>query len=385
VIAAGPTVADRLERAELWRAASALHAFLLQRHWRCDALVGPDCGVRLNYRVGRFVKSYLPIVPWRDDLLYQQAQGYWMLGNLRMHDAADDDRWRSVALACGRATVARQRADGAWQYPNPEWSGRVASAEGTWAAIGLLETYRRTADPSLLAGALRWHRFLTERIGYQPAPGGRAASYFAGLAGPPVPNTSAFVLRFLAELADITGDDRVLAPAPAMVSFLAEAQLPTGELPYQVGERVRLVHFQCPQYHAFQCLDLLRYAALTSDALAADVAVRIAAFLRRSVVDDGIVPYACDRARPHVTYHLAAVAAALAESGRGDPDARLLTARLLCQLLALQRTDGSFPHSRGDYGLLSDRRAYPRHLAMVLLHLLLVCAEEPAAADGRRY
>jgi hypothetical protein len=281
--------------------------------------------------------------------------------------------------------VARQRADGAWEYPHRDWSGRIASAEGTWAAIGLLGTYRRTVDASLLAGAVRWHRFLTEGIGYQPAPGGRAASYFADLTGPPVPNTSAFVLRFLAELADVTGDERVLAPAPAMVAFLAEAQLPTGELPYQVGERVRLAHFQCPQYQAFQCLDLLRYAALTGDALAADVAARIATFLRRAVDDDGSLPYACDRARPHVTYHLAAVAAALAESGRGDPDARLLATRLLRRLLALQRADGSFPHSRDDYGLLSDRRAYPRHLAMVLVHLLLVCSEQPPAAEGRRH
>ena len=45
-------------------------------------------------------------------------------------------------------------------------------------------------------------------------------------------------------------------------------------------------------------------------------------------------------------------------------------ARAYRYVLALQRRDGSFPHSRGDYRLLSDERAYPRYLAMILLHLL---------------
>jgi hypothetical protein len=370
-------------RSELWGAATALHAYLLRRHWRDDALVGPDCGVRLNYRVGRFLKSYLRVVPWRDDLCYQQAQGYWILANLRLHEAEADERWRAVALACARATVARQSAEGAWEYPNRAWRGRVANAEGTWAAIGLLEAYRATGEASLLGGAMRWHRFLTERIGYQDAPGGRAANYFAAGDGPPVPNTSAFVLRFLAELADVTDDAEILAPAPAMVSFLTEVQRPSGELPYQVGQHVRLPHFQCPQYHAFQCIDLMRYADLTGDTRAREVIGAILGFLRRSVCDDGTVPYACDRARPHVTYHLAAVAAALSYGAPGDAAAVERAGRVVRRLLGLQREDGSFAHSRGDYRVLSDRRAYPRHLAMVLLHLLLLCGRRTAASERR--
>src|SRR2546429_6538539 len=41
-------------------------------------------------------------------------------------------------------------------------------------------------------------------------------------------------------------------------------------------------------------------------------------------------------------------------------------------LLGLQRPDGGFDFSRGDYYFFKDRRSYPRNLAMILYHLLPV-------------
>jgi len=41
------------------------------------------------------------------------------------------------------------------------------------------------------------------------------------------------------------------------------------------------------------------------------------------------------------------------------------------RLLQLQRRDGSFPYSWGDYRMLSDQRSYPRYQSMILYHLLL--------------
>ena len=67
-------------------AARRLHRYLVRRHWREGRLIGPDSGVRFNYRVGRFAKGYLSFIPWRDDLYYLQAQGYWMLANWRLAD-----------------------------------------------------------------------------------------------------------------------------------------------------------------------------------------------------------------------------------------------------------------------------------------------------------
>ena len=371
--------------AELVAAALALHRWLVRAHWNGEGLVGPDCGVRFNYRAGRFVKAYLRGLPWRDDLYYLQGQGYWMLANWRLHELTGDRGSADIALRCARGVVARQRLDGAWTYPNREWRGRVASAEGSWAAIGLLESYRHSQDESLLAAAVRWHRCLEREIGYQPVQGGLAANYFAHDDGSPVPNTTAFVLRLLSELADVTGDRGFLEPTPDLTGFLSAAQADNGELPYQVpagDERVRHAHFQCLQYNAFQCLDLLRCAELTASTEARDVAARLAGFLLAHVRADGRVPYACDRTNPEVTYHAAAVATALAHAaGSAEDPARAASARVLTRVLARQRSDGSFPHSSGDYGVLRDVRSYPRHLSMMLLHLLMLAAREPPTAE----
>jgi hypothetical protein len=369
---------------DLTGSALALHAVLLRRHWRGDGVVGPDMGIRLNYRLGRFVKSYLPMMPWRDDLYYQQAQAYWTLANWRLLELTDHADFARLATAAARGVLARQRPDGAWDYPNPEWRGRVATTEGTWASIALVEAYRRTGEAAMLEAALGWHRFLEERIGFQRALGGLAFNYFAGRAAAPVANNSADVLRLLAELADATGTDRFLDRAPELLTFLAAAQRPSGELPYQVsldGKPVRLPHYQCPQYNAFECLDLVRYEHLTGDRSVRPIVAGLRRFLERELGADGEVPYACHARTPHVTYHLAAVAAALHEAAPVVGRTSTHDTPVVRRLLALQRPDGSFPHSRRDYGLLRDDRSYPRTLTMILRHLLLL-ADRPVAPQA---
>ena len=352
-----------------------LHGLLEERFWDGAGLVGPDPGIRLNYRFLRFVKSYTRGLPWRDELYYLQAQGYWTLANWLLADLAADDAARGVAEACAAGMVARQRPDGAWDYPNPEWRGRLANAEGTWASLGLIESYRRTRDDALLESALRWHDFLERAIGYQPAGDGLAVNYFAGETGAAVPNNSVFVLRLMAELAHATGDERFLRRAQDLLAFVAGAQLPTGELPYTVSSAAgsaRLVHFQCFQYVAYECMDLARYGELTGDASAGPVLDGMLGFLADGVAADGGVPYSCEAGFPRVTYHVAAVAAALAGGAASRPALTAPAERARAHVLALQRPDGGFPHSRRDYGFLSDRRLYPRYLTMILHHLLLV-------------
>jgi hypothetical protein len=350
--------------------AEALHALLERRYVRDGVLVGPDSGVRLNHRVGRFVKSYLRALPWKDDLCYMQAQAYWILANWELWDRTRDPRHRALALAAGAGVLSRQRGDGAWEYPNPAWQGRIATAEGSWASIALAESHRRSGDPAFLEAALRWWRFLLDEIGFSAAPGGSAVNYFAGRATAAVPNNSAFTMRMLAELADASGDGTLLERCAPMLGFVAAAQLPTGELPYEVGAHARR-HFQCTQYNAFQALDLSRYEQLTGDRAAAPVVAGLMGFLRDRVGPGGAIPYACGAARPQVSYHLAAVSAALAEGHRRGIDGCAAAAeRALARLLALQDPDGAFPHSLGDHRILRDRRAYPRNLAMILHHLL---------------
>jgi glycosyltransferase involved in cell wall biosynthesis len=351
-----------------------LHQYLIDRHWNGRALIGPDVGIRFNSRLGRFVKSYLRAIPWRDSYYYVQAQSYWILSNWRLCALSGEGFYRDVAVRCSDYLLQRQRDDGAWEYPNVEWKGRVATAEGTWGSLGLLESYRQTGERRFLTGALRWQRFLAETIGYQRHGEETAVNYFADRGGARVPNNTAFALRFLAELKDVTGDDDHLEHCAGLLTFLRHAQLATGEFPYTVpgvaGETGRS-HFQCYQYNAFQCLDLMRYHELTGDRTALPLISGTLRFLREGQATDGHLRYDCGDQHRMVTYHTAVLGAAFVKAthlsidGYNDP-----ARRAYAYLLDKQRSDGGFAHSRGDYRLLSDQRSYPRNLAMILLFLL---------------
>ena len=359
---------------ETLAAAKRLHAYLLRRHWREDRLVGPDSGVRFNYRAGRYLKSYLQFIPWRDAQYYLQAQGYWTLSNWRLSELDGAQGFAEAARRCTDSTLAAQRSDGAWDYPNPAWRGRVTAYEGVWAALGLLETYRRTGNSAALDGAIRWHTFLTREIGFQEFDGTLAANYFAGRSACAVPNASTDVLRFLAELADASGSSEYREPCARLLEFLERVQEPTGELPYEVSTETnqsRMEHFQCYQYNAFECLGLMRYLRLTADERAHPVIERTLRFLASGVAPDGYARYACGRTSRRVTYHAAALAACFAEATRlGIVGYEDLGQRTYRWVLERQRGDGSFPHSSRDYRVLSDKRSYPRNLAMILYHLL---------------
>lgn len=354
-------------------ASERLFAYLIERHWTGTALVGPDCGVRFNYRIGRFVKSYLHRLPWHDDLYYLQAQGYWIEAAIRLHEVAGRHEYLDVVAPTADEILRRQTVDGAWPYPNREWHGRVATAEGTWGSLGLLAAHRQTGNRAYLDAAIRWHRYLDEYIGYQDALGGEAVNYFAGRDDAPIPNNSAFLLRFLAGLAAATGDDAYLRRCDGMVRFLAAAQKPNGELPYGVPSAADprpMEHFQCFQYNAFACLDLLEYRESTGDDAVVPIIDNVLRFLLQGLGGDGRTRYACGSNGRHVTYHTAVAAAAFARAARtGRADYAAPAARAYAALLSLQASDGSFPHSSGDYRILADRRPYPRNLAMIAYHL----------------
>lgn len=352
-----------------------LHAAMMNNQWKHGALTGPDPGIRLNYRVFRFVKSYLRALPWRDDLMYMQAQGYWALANILLFDLTREQRFLDIAMQTGDTMLARQQPDGSWPYPNPEWRGRVATAEGVWAALGLLELYRKTGNRRFLDGALRWHHFMLEVIGFQQLGPQLAINYFASTRLERIPNNSAFAMRLLAELSDILRDSSYLETCDGMIEFLHAVQKPSGEIPYAVEGKTGgrpMPHFQCYQYNAFQALDLMRYHRLTDDRRVTPLIRNIVAWLTTGVSADGHVAYECDAPGHIVTYHTAAVAAAFDTATRqGFGDYGGLARQSYDWVLRRQRADGTFPHSRGDYRFLSDERAYPRYQAMILYHLLL--------------
>lgn len=354
-------------------AAIRLHAYMVARHWSRNTLVGPDPGIRFNYRIGRFIKSYLSSVDWHDDYYYLQCQGYWTLGNWRLFDLLGQKRFRDLAVRCSVSMLDAQRPDGAWDYPNREWRGRVATVEGTWASIGLLETYRRTREASFLDGAIRWHRFLVDRIRFQRVGDTLAANYFADCtSGVRVPANSSIVLRFLAELADVTGESDYAEQTRGLLRFFRSALGPSGEFPYAVAGAAGSGrdHFQCYQYNAFLCLDLIRYHELTGNTDALALVQGVLRFLCGGLAADGHAFYACGNAHRAVVYHAAAVGAALRAAGRLGFVTHDIADRAYAYVTARQRADGGFPYSEHDYGMLSDRRSYPRYLAMILVHLL---------------
>lgn len=360
------------------RAALRLHDYLLGSHWNGYALGGPDQGIRLNYRIGRFIKSYLPQVRWNDSYCYVQAQGYWILDNWRLYALTRDNRYRDFALRCSEFLLSRQQRDGSWLYPNPEWRGRIATAEGTWGCLGLLESYRQTQDPRVLDGILKWYRFVSEEIGFQVVGHELAVNYFHGRKGPRVPNNSAILLRFLGELAHATGIVSYSERSAGLLSFLRAVQKPSGEFPYTVkgveGGKI-WPHFQCFQYNSFLCLDLMRYLDLTSDETVLPLIQRLLVFLRKGLAEDGHSCFDCGNCHRTVAYHTAVLAQAFVRArqfeifGYDGPAERAYK-----HLLGLQREDGGFDFSRGDYYFLRDRRSYPRNLAMILFHLLPVAA-----------
>ena len=139
-------------------------------------------------------------------------------------------------------------------------------------------------------------------------------------------------------------------------------------------------HYQCVQYNAFQLIDLVEYHRTSGDDAVLAVIGRLLPFVRAGADPAGGAYYDCGLGRRRIVYHSAARAAALTAafavgSRLGltpeEGEASLAAAdRGLGWVLARQRADGSLPFSVCEYGVLRDRRSYPRNLAMILLHLL---------------
>jgi len=241
--------------------------------------------------------------------------------------------------------------------------------------LGLLESYCRTRQESLLAGAKNWYRFLIDGVGFQGSDGLLAVNYFADVPSAMVPNNTTLTLLTLAKLADATGDDQYLALSRSMVAWLRQVQLVTGELPYAVetSERKGHRHYLCYHYSAFEFLDLAQYYRITGDQAVWSILEKLAVFLSKGISESGAARYDCYREGPEVPYYTAAVATALSQATvLGVGNFRSLADRAYRRVLSQQTTDGWIEFfSRGDYGLLTDRRSYPRNLSMILYHLLL--------------
>jgi len=364
-----PTNATLIESAE------RLHSYLHRTHYRDGILHGPDPGVRFNLRAWRFLKSALDFIPWKDDYVFMQTQGYWVLTNWQLYEATTDARYRDIAIRSSEATLALETADGCWKYPLPERRHLIATLEGIWGGTALLATYRREARRELLEGAVRAYELIVNRIGFQDHPIGKVINYFDQPRGK-VTNNSVIAAWYFLRLWEATREDRYLRYVGALLDFAASAQLPNGELPYIIGNRYEnsRPHYLCYQYNAFQFLHLAWSKALKPGSWAERLIPKLAGFLATGVQFTGACAKDCRHARgggPEVDYYTGAMAAALHEARRLrlGVGSELIDA-CYNRLLAHQRSDGGFDYSYRDYGFLSDHRSYPRYLAMTLFHLL---------------
>ena len=383
---------------ELVHAAERLHAHLLNRHYSIGLVHGSDAGVRFQLRLWRFFKAALDFVPWQDDYVFMQSQGYWILANWMLHAATGEVKYRAIALASTEAVLRLQQPGGFWRYPLPERKHLIATVEGNWGAAGLLASYAREPRKEFLGAAVRWHDYLVLTIGFQRHSEGKSINYFDKPRGK-IPNNSVEALWLFLRLWKATGAERFLEHVEGMLDFLVNAQLPTGELPYIVDgpfEKGR-VHYLCYQYNAFQFLKLAWAAALRPDPRLRSMLVPLAAFLRRGVTPVGASAADCSHRKPETDYFTAVLAAALweardlpapdgpvalladAQPSRTDRQstAAELSERCYARLLQRQRPDGSFAYTTGDYGFLRDGQSYPRPQTMTLFHLLY-----PACGNG---
>jgi len=354
-------------------AARRLHAYLAGRHLHEGRLAGADQGVRWNIRLWRFVKSYLPSLRPLERHYFIQGQAYWALASWTLGDLLGEAACHDAARAATRVIRETQRPDGAWDYPLPERRHLVATVEGDFGAVAMLEGYRRDGERTWLEGAHRWYEYVEREIGYQEHLGGLCVNYFQKPRGL-VPNNTCEWIWVLGLLARATGETRYLERVPALLGFLEAVQRPTGELPYELaglGEPQSREHYLCYQYNAFQCMKLAWHAESHGDARARGLAVRLADYLAGGVLTSGAVRASCGSILPEVVYYADAVAMALhAVSRPGWRAHGALADRAFRWVMAQQSADGGFPRfSRGDYHVLSDRNEYPRYLAMTLFHL----------------
>lgn len=357
-----------------------LHKHIQKTHWTGEAITGPDPGIRFNARLGRFIKGYLAFLPWRDNLIYAQAQKYWIASNWLMHDleftGASENK--EIAIKCADFLRKIQRPEGYWEYPNPEWRGRIATVEGNYATIGMLETFQRTQDARLLRSAQKWADYAIDKIGFQKHGDFLAINYFGNYGTAMVPNNSASAVRVFAMVAKACHAQKYLDICRPMVRWLKHVQLETGELPYYVrpphekGKPDR-IHFLCHQYNAFEFLNLADYFDLTGDEAILPVLRNLARYLVTGVTATGACRYTCDKEFPEVAYYTTALGASLRRATKMEfGDYSRLADKTYTRLLSQQKSDGNFAfYSRKNYGFLSDKRSYARYLAMILYHLLL--------------
>lgn len=349
-------------------AISRLHTAILKKHLRGDHLSGPDPVGKIHWRITRFIRSYLSFLPGEDQYTYLQGMAYWIKSNLTLYQFAGQPLYLDIAKKAADYIVHNQSVEGAWTHP-PIWGrkGFISTVEGVWASLGLVAAYNTTGRTEYFESASMWFDFQIREVGFQEVDDGLAVNYYSHSTHV-VPNVTTMFLWLSAELYNVNGDQKYLIHSDRNLRFIQSVQSESGELPYV---HLKRPHFICYQYNAFQFLDLAAYYRLFPDEQLRGILERLSKFLATGLTAEGSCRYDCSHETPEVNYWTGALAAALRKADElGFGDYSILSELAYQHLLFNQRNDGGFDFSTRNYAFLSDRRSYPRYLAMILYHLI---------------
>ena len=352
-----------------------LFEYLKRKHLKKGQLIGPDIGVRWNKVLFHLMKSYLRFLPWRDQFLFCQTQGYWIKVNKAKYELSGNKVFFRHVVDTADDLLERQTPQGYWPHPLKEWEGRASTVEGDFAALGLIDAYGLTGQSTYLSAAEKWLDYLIQHTGFQNGDDWLAINYFSNIPGGVVPDNATLTILLFTRAASLGLKRKLSDYIDGMVRFLLKSQKESGELPYVVATdsgRGR-PHYQCFQYNSFEFLDLCEAMDFVNLPEPHAYLVKQAQFLSTGVGVRGECYFACGKPFPNVLYHSAAIGAALLEASmREMGDYWEKAARAYKFVLDRQRSDGSFPWSEREYLLFKDERNYPHNLVMLLWHLWML-------------
>jgi len=331
-------------------------------------VVGPDIGIKINKRIGRFIKSYLRFLNWKDNYFFLQAQAYWIINNIHLYKIKQEIIYKNVAIKAADYIIDNQKSDGSWEYPLKERKNLVATIEGCWASIALIKVYNITKNTKYLESSKKWHAYLEKNIGYEKYGESLCVNYFQKPRGL-IPNNTTLLIWLNAELYNSTHNKKYIKNNPAMIRFLEKVQLPSGELPYCIGntyEKTK-IHYLCYQYNSFELIDLRNYYELTKDKTILKIINKLEKYILNGITKNYRSKNSCNKKNPSVNYYDAILGLALINNRSN------ISKRIYEGILNRQKTNGGFSFSEKNYFILHDKREYPRALNYILYSLINAC------------
>lgn len=338
----------------------------------------PAMGIGLKGRIFRVFNNITYSL--KMSLLFKSTtaacNGYVALMNLKLYKNTKLKRYSQRAIKSLDWIVKTQSKRGFWYYNIPGWKNKIALVDGDTAALALFNGYLLLKNSNYLKSALKWCDLIISRKCYNlTSKKGLCFNYFINEEKTSLtPNVTTFALRVLGNAYQITRDNKYIKLTPKAIKFLKKSQLSSGELRYNVDKE----HYRCPQYNAFEFLDLNDYYECTNDKTVINMMKKIIEYLIPKVNIDGSVPFSCNKKLPLIYYHSTVVGAALAVGYKLINKDICLQNALKCAKFVTthQLSDGAIPYGKKTLlKIFNEKISYPRVTAFIGYHLSIINEE----------